>query len=276
MKTAVSSLAAALLFASSFAHANELHDQPVAFADLLRAHIDASIGFGKLPLVTNGVDIDEPAVLTSVSTDYIYLDGEPVVRLSHGLPPADILRMCKGRVPCSPVLQRGIADERSMIAAAFDNRPAVLIIADSRASYAALLLVARSAAEAGAPLSIRIAARTKDGDLVGVPVLVTPGRTLTFGRSQTPALVTLEVRGKTVAVGATREYLERPEWASSLADMQEIIGRIQLRSGRTLCFVAAEAPTTAAEATAVIDAARGVFEHVALTDRNGVRAELQP
>jgi hypothetical protein len=179
-------------------------------------------------------------------------------------------------VPCSPLLRRGIAEARSALAAAFEVRPDIVIIAHKSASYPALLLAVRSAAEAGAQLSIRIAGRTKDGDLVGVPVLATPGRTLTFGRSQMPALVTLDVRGKAVAVRASREYLEQPEWASNLADMQNTLGQIELRSGRTLCFLAAEAPTTAGDAVAVIDAAHQVFAHVALTDHNGVRAEIQP
>jgi len=269
-------LVAAAVLAPAALRAQELYEQPVAFPDLLRARIDAGVGFGNLPLVAKGVDIDEPAVFLTVTTNRIYLHGEPLLRLENGVPATDILRMCKARVPCSPVLRNGIVAARSVLAAAFGHRPPVVIIADPKATYPALLLVARSAAEAGAQLSIRVAARTRNGDLVGVPILVTPGRTLSFGRSQMPALLTLDVRGDAVAIRATREYMEQPEWARNLADMQEIIGRIQLHSGRRLCFLAAEAPTTAGEAVAVIDAARDVFEYVALTDSMGVRAEQQP
>lgn len=276
MKIAVHLLAAAALAATSHAQAQDLHEQPVPFAELLRARIDGGVGMRNLPVVVQGVALDEPAVFLTVTERHIYLHGEPVLRLVDGLPATESLRMCKGRVPCSPLLRTGISEARSVLAAVFGHQPAVVIIAHETALYPALLLVARSAAEAGAQLSTRLAARTKDGAVVGVPVLVAPGRTLVFGRSQMPALVLLDVRGKNIAVRATREYMEQPEWARDLADMQEIIGRIQLQSGRRLCFLAAEAPTRAGEVIAAIDAARDVFEYVALTDRTGVRVELQP
>jgi hypothetical protein len=275
VKLALQLLVAIALWWVSPARAQELHEQPVAFADLLRAHVKSGLGLAQLPEVTRGVALDEPAVFVSVTPSKVYLHGEPVLALEGGMPRTDDIRLCKARVPCSPRLRNAIADARADLAAALGGRPAVIIIAHVRVPFATLLHVARSAAEAGAHLSVHIAGRTKAGEIVGVPVWVAPGRTLVFGRSQVPVLATAEVHGKTVAVRATRSYMERPEWARNLADLQEILGRIQLRSGRTTCFVTAADATGAADLMRAIDAIREVFPNVALADRRGVRAQAE-
>ena len=265
---------ALLLLVAAPARSQLRGDNKVSFADLLSGHARAAIGMAHLPNLrgsSHGVAFTKPGVVVTATLDGVFVEGARLVELDRGRVASDAVRLCKSGVACLSEVRRHIARIRADLAAVSETRPPVIIVADARLPYPTLLLLLGTTAEAGAALSILIAARSSDGTLTGVPVWVTPSSEIILGRSQEPALATVSIRGPTTAVSATATYMEQSSRASNIANMKEILGRIELRSGRTTCLVNATSDTTLGQVIPVVAAIREVFPHVLLTDQRGLR-----
>ncbi len=243
----------------------------ISFAEVLRGHARATVGLARLPDAAEGVALTEPGVVVTATPEGIFVEGARLVELDHGRVASEAVQLCRNRMPCLPEVRRDIERIRGDLAAAYETRPPVIIVADTDLPYATLHLLVSTSAEAGAALSILITARTPDGELTGVPVWITPSSEIYLGRSQEPALATVSVNGPATAVSATSLYMEQASWASNIADMKELLGRIELRSGRTTCFVTASNDTRTGQVIRVITAIREVFPHIVLSDERGLR-----
>jgi hypothetical protein len=248
--------------------------QTVEFSDLLRAHVDGRLGIDRLTSMTTGTRITEPAVYVTATRKRILLYGETRVLLDAGRAPDEEIAVCSSGAPCMPRVRDAIADERARLGRALHSRPDILLLADHDLPYPTLLLLARSAAEAGAPLSIRVVGR-RGPELVAHPVWVAPGRELLLSAPVSPAVIIAELDGGAAVVHSIGGYLPRPTVARSAADLIDILGRLELTTGRNTFFLAGGSNTTAGDIIEVLAPAREVFPNVVLQEWGARRAVLR-
>lgn len=248
----------------------------VDFTDLLRGHVEEAIGLAHLPVASKGAPLDDPAVVVTATATGVNVSGQVALPLTAGHADASAVRRCRGEVVCAPALRDAIADARARLTAGLESDPdtappPVLLLATRELPYPTLLLTARSAAEAGAALSLAVVARGPGDTLVGIPVLVGPGREITLGRAQSPSLIGIAVDRRRLVVRATAATMSRPVTAADPDDLDITLGRLALSSGRTACFVTATATSTAGEVMDAAAVALRSFPHLVLTDPAGVR-----
>jgi len=243
--------------------AEQYRYETVEFPELLRAHVDAHLGADRLLAVAGGAPVVDPVVYVTATRSHLLLYGETLAVLDRGAVPAGDTRACSSGAPCIPRLRDAIADARAELARATGRRPEVLLLVDRDVPYATLLLLARSAAEARAHLSIRIAAR-RDGAIVALPVWAAPGRTLELEGAPSPAIIGAEVDGDGGTVTSGGGYLSGPAVARSRDELLDVLGKLQLTSGRNTYFVSGSARATAGDAIALIGAAAEIFPRAVL------------
>jgi hypothetical protein len=253
----------AVAAASAPVHAQHRYEQ-VEFGALLGAHINAELGADNLSEVTGGAPVETTCVYVTATRARVTVFGAPAVALTNGVIPASAIAPCASGATCVPRLRDAIATARGALAAGRNGeRAPILVIADRSIPYSTLLLIARSAAEAGASLSIRLAAR-RGRALVWLPVWVAPGRTITLSPAGNPAILSVTLDRGVMAVTTTRHYLARPAFARGMAELLHELSQVQLTSGRTTMFLTASATTSTGDVLAVLAAVRTVFPNVVL------------
>lgn len=256
-------IAIACAIALAGAAAAQYRHQQVAFPDLLRAHVDARLGIERLVTTTDGRPIGEPAVYVTATPQRVLLYGETLALLEAGQVPAEHVAVCASGAPCFPRLRDAIADARARLGRAVNARPKILLLVDDRVPYPTLLLLARSAAEAGAALSIELVTR-RGQELVGVPVWVAPGRELALASAPNPAVIRVELDAGAARVSSDGGYLAQPVLANSRSALIDALGRLELSTGRNTYFIAGTDRTASGDVIAAIAAARDVFPHAIL------------
>jgi len=256
-------LAVACALAIASGASAQFRYQTVEFAELLRAHVDARLGMDRLISSTTGEPFDEPAVYITATPRRVLVYGETLAQLDGGLIPTAQIATCASGAPCVPRLRDAISQARAQLGHATKSRPKILLLVDHRVPYPTLLLLARSAAEAGAPLSIRLVAR-RGQQLVGIPVWVAPGRQLTVASAPSPALILVELNAGTARITSAGGYLARPAVAHRLSDVVDILGRLELSSGRNTYFISGTDGTASGDVISAIAAARDVLPNAVL------------
>jgi len=238
--------------------------ETVSFEQLLGSHVKSRLGIDRLPSINFGKAITEPAVYVTATRKRILLYGETIVPLTHSLVPADDVAICSSGATCIPRLRDSLTQARSRLGQRLENRPHVLLLIDTAIPYPTLLLIARSVAEAGAPLSMQLVAR-RGPELIGLPVWVAPGRTLVLSDATSPRLIRVEVGVGGSAV--VRTAGADPVVARGMADLLGHLGQLQLSSGRTTYFLAGSADTPIGDVVSVAALIRDVFPNVVLHER---------
>lgn|GEM_PF-4267529 len=240
---------------------------PLAFPDLLRAHVDARVGFERLPSGATGAPVGEPAVYVSVTSKAVLLYGTAVIALDRGRPSAGEVQACASAAPCLPAVRDAVRRARADLARETRQSPDVLLVAAGDAPYATLLLVVRSVAEAGAARSMKLVTRA-DQQLRALTVWTTPGRRIAVGDAANPAIIASSIGpDRAVTVATTRFYSRAPRRFRGIGSALSYLGRLQLQSGRSTHFISGAAGARVADVAALAVAASDIFEHVALAGR---------
>ena len=266
-------LATAALFATASVRA-QLRYETLEFPTLLRAHAAANIGLEHMPTVGFGDELFAPAVYVTANQARILIYGKAVVSLDRGRVPDKAIARCASGAACIPSLRRAIATARAELARELGKLPQVILLVDRRVPYGTLLLMARSSAEAGAPLSTVIAAM-RGPEIVGLPVWVAPGRTLLLSSATDPSLITVEINGGVAAVRTASDIMSRPHLARGLGDLLDVLGQLELTTGRTTYFVAGSPLTPSGEIITTIAAVRDIFPHAVLSGMGERRAVIR-
>ncbi len=252
----------------------QLRYETLEFPELLRAHADANIGWNNMPTVAFGDRIVEPAVYVTANKSRVQVYGHTVVSLSSGRAADGDIARCASGAPCLPRVRNAIERARADLARELKTVPKVILLVDRTLPYGTLLLVARSAAEAGAQLSTVIAAR-RGPEIVGLPVWMAPGRKLLLSTATDPTLITVELDNRAMTVRTADTRLGGGYLARDMADLLDTLGRLELATGRTTYFVAGAPLTPSGDVIGLIAAARDIFPHAVLAGRGEQRAVIR-
>lgn len=250
-----------MVAAPTIAHGSD----SVSFSTLIAAHVKTNLGSHRVPVVTRTTPFAGAAVYLTVTRSRILLYGTRLVELDGGQVPPKQIGPCSSGAPCIPTLRDRVKRARAQLARALKMAPRILVFIDKSAHYQTLLLVLRSAAEAGAHLSLRLAVADRRGALAELPVLVAPGRTVAIRSAAPSAVITVAMNQGSATITAHRSYLGRPRRANGIAEILAVIGRLQLRSGRRAFFLSATPHTQLGFVAELISESRGTFKHVVLT-----------
>lgn len=242
--------------------------ETVSFEELLGAHVKSRLGIDRLPSINFGKSITEPAVYVTATRSRILLYGETIVSLSDSRVPYDDVAICSSGATCIPRLRDALIKARSSLGHRLEVRPAVLLLIDRAVPFDTLLLVARSAAEAGAPLSMQLVGR-RGPELIGLPVWVAPGRTLVLSDVSSPRLITVEVGAGAGAI--VRTVGADAIMTRGMADLLSHVGQLQLSSGRNTYFLAGSADTPVGKVVSVAALVRDIFPNVVLHERGQLK-----
>ncbi len=235
------------------------------FAELLGAHVKNNLARGDLVAVSRGEAITAPMVYVTVTRHKVMVYGRTIANFDKsGTFGAKQLRRCN-RGNCAPRVRNKVATARARLAYKLGSVPRVLVFAAGNASYDSLLVVLRSIAEAGAALSLRLAAVDRLGHLVALPVFVWPSRRMVVDHAGRPALIRIEVSGIGGVVTATKTYSRGPQRAHNAKDMVDVLARLKLASGRNTVFVSGSPHTSVGHAITIIGRARRLFSAIILT-----------
>ncbi len=261
-------LAAVLILAAVPAARAQLRYETVSFEQLLGAHVKSRLGIDRLPSINVGKSITEPAVYVTATRSRILLYGETLVSLSNSRVPDDDVAICASGATCIPRLRDALIEARGRLGHRLEIRPPILLLIDSSVPYRTLLLIARSAAEAGAPLSMQLVAR-RGPELIGLPIWVAPGRTLVLSDASSPRLITVEVGGGSGAIVRSRG--DDAVLARGMGDLLSHLGQLQLSSGRSTYFLAGNPDTPVSEIVSVAALVRDIFPNVVLHERGQLK-----
>jgi hypothetical protein len=242
-------------------HTAQAEPATVTMTELAAAHA-AALGVRLMPAPA-AEPMPAAAVLVAASAAELAVDGARISALDAGRIPRDQLARCASGAICAPAVRDAIARSRARLYQLTNSVPAVVLLVDRELPFPTLLIAARSAAEAGAALSLGVAVKAGAGAGV-LRFWVAPGGPIELNEPSKPALIRVDL-ARQPTVSATGFYASEPRLARSGGELLTMLGRLQLASGRRTLILAGSAATPAGQAIELLARSREQFRDAILT-----------